>query len=82
MLGCQWIYNAEDAGEEEGAAAAHFTLDPNTAAHHFYQTRTDGEAEAGAAVFASGGSVGLAEGFKDESLLVLRNADAGILHRE
>jgi hypothetical protein len=80
MLGCRWIDGAEDAGEEECAAAAHLALYPNAATHHFDQTGTDCETEAGAAVFAGGGTVGLTEGFEDDTAFVGGNADAGILH--
>ena len=38
----------------------------------------DRQAEAGAAIFAAGGAVGLLERFEDQLLLVLGNADAGI----
>jgi hypothetical protein len=36
MLGCQWIHDAKNAGEEKRAAAAHLALYPNAATHHFH----------------------------------------------
>ena len=39
----------------------------------------DGKAQAGATVFAAGGAVGLLEGFKDDALLVFRDADAAVV---
>jgi hypothetical protein len=82
MWGCRWTYDTEHAGEEEGAAIPHLAFHPDASTHHLYQTRTDGETETGTAMFARGGSVGLAESFENETLLVGGNADAGILHRE
>ena len=38
----------------------------------------DREAEAGAAVLAARGAVGLLEGLEDDALLVLGDADAGV----
>ena len=76
------IHDAENAGEEKRAAATHLALYPNAATHHLHQPRTDCEAKTRSAVLAGGGSIGLAESFEDETFLVGRNADAGILHRE
>ena len=38
----------------------------------------DGQAQAGAAVFAAGAGVGLLEGLEDESSVSRRDADAGV----
>ena len=61
---------AVDAGELDFAAEQH------------RQLAADGEAQAGAAVFARGAGVGLLEGFEDEPLLLRRDADAGVLDGE
>lgn len=42
----------------------------------------DGKTETRAAVFAAGGAVGLLEGFEDDALFFVRDADAGILDGE
>ena len=59
-----------DAGELDFAAEQHGQL------------AADGEAQAGAAVFARGAGVGLLEGLEDEPLLLRRDADAGVLDGE
>jgi hypothetical protein len=82
MLDCRWIDHAENASAKECTAARHLALYPDAAAHHLHQPPTDCQSETRAAVFAGGGSVGLAEGLEDETLLVGGNADAGILHGE
>ncbi len=48
------------------------------AAEQAGQLAADGEAEAGAAVFAAGRGIGLLERLEDDLLLLQRNADAGI----
>src|SRR4029078_13353730 len=42
----------------------------------------DREAQAGSPVSSGAGAVGLLERFEDDSMLIRRNADAGVLHRE
>ena len=59
-----------DAGELDLAAEQHGQL------------AADGQAQAGAAVFAGGAGVGLLEGLEDEALLLRRDADAGVLDGE
>ena len=64
------------------AALARFTFHPNRAAHHGHKFGGDGQAQTGTAIFSSGGTVGLREGFKNLALMFGRNADAGIFHRK
>ena len=64
------IHFAGVDGEPEGGAFAAFTFDGDGAAHLFDQALTDHQAEAGAAVFAGGGVVGLAKGVEQALLLV------------
>ncbi len=60
-----------------------WTLDElDFAAEQHGQLAADGQAEAGAAVFAGGAGVGLLEGLEDEPLLFRRDADAGVLDGE
>ena len=68
--------------QRERAAHAGRALQADFAAQQARQFAADGKAQAGAAVLAAGGAVGLLEGFEDDPLLVLRNADAGIGDRE
>ena len=70
--------------QEEGERAA-LPVDAgelDLAAEQHGQFAADGEAEAGAAVFAGGAGVGLLEGLEDEPLLLRRDADAGVLDGE
>ena len=76
------VRQAEAGREVEGAALADRALDPDPAAHHLHQLRGDGQAQAGAAVLARGGGVGLGEGLEDQPLLFGRDADAGVAHLE
>ena len=64
--------------EREGAAGARRAAQLDFAAEQARQLAADGEAEAGAAVFAAGAGVGLLERLEDDLLLFRRNADAGI----
>src|SRR5271154_4446545 len=64
--------------QREDASAAHRTLQANLAAQQTRQFAADGKAQAGAAVPSAGGSIGLLEGFKDDALLFLCDADAGV----
>ena len=57
-------------------------LDVDLAAEQARDLAADREPEAGAAVLAAGGAVGLLERLEDELLLVLRDADAGVGDRE
>jgi hypothetical protein len=66
----------------ECGAFSHFAFDPDAASHRFGQPLADGQAQAGAAVFACRRGVGLAEGLKQALDGVGRDADAGVAHRE
>ena len=68
--------------EGEGAALPVDAGELDLAAEQHGQLAADGEAQAGAAVFAGGAGVGLLEGLEDEPLLLRRDADAGILDGE
>jgi hypothetical protein len=56
--------HAQLGGEPEGAARAGHAAHADFAAHQLRQLLADGEAQAGAAVFAGGGGVGLLEGLE------------------
>ncbi len=64
--------------EREHAAFAGRALQVDFATEQAGQLTADGEAKARATVFPAGAGVGLLEGFEDQLLLVLRNADAGV----
>ena len=66
----------------EGAADARRALHRDVAAHQAAQAPADREPEAGAAVFARGRAVGLAELLEQPGHLLLAHADAGIGHHE
>ena len=66
----------------EGAALAMDAGELDLAAEQHRQFAADGQPEAGAAVFAGRAGVGLLEGLENESLLLRRDADAGVLDRE
>ena len=53
-------------------------LELNLAAKQAGELTADGEAEAGATVFAAGAGIGLLEGLEDDLLLLLRDADSGV----
>ena len=73
---------SEARREGEGAAPARLALHVDRAAHQGHQPGGDGQAQAGAAVLPRGRGVLLLEGPEDRLLLVLRDADAGVAHRE
>ena len=68
--------------EGERAALPVDAGEPDFAAEQHGQLAADGQAEAGAAVFARRAGVGLLEGLEDEPLLLRRDADAGVLDGE
>ena len=57
-------------------------LHRDVAAEQAREVARDRQAEPGAAVLAVRAAVGLAERFEDHLLLLGRNADAGVAHRE
>ncbi len=72
----------ETGGEVEGRALAGLALDPDPPLHLLHQVLRYGQPQAGAAVFAGGGGVGLAEGLEHLAALFRGHADAGIAHPE
>jgi hypothetical protein len=68
--------------QRERAALAGVALDAQVATEEARDLATDREAEPGAAVLAARRAVGLLECLEDQALLVLRDADAGVGHRE
>ena len=68
--------------EVERAADARLALDPDLAAHQLDQPAADRQAQAGAAVLARRGHVGLGERLEQLRRLLRRHADAGVAHRE
>src|SRR5204863_7828182 len=70
------------SGKKEIGPFASVALDPDFAAHQFGEALADGQAEAGAAVVASGGGVHLLEGLEEPVLFVHRDADSGVAHRK
>ena len=68
--------------EGERAALPVDARELDLAAEQHGQLAADGEAEAGAAVFARRAGVGLLERLEDEPLLLRRDADAGVLDGE
>ncbi len=73
---------AEARCEGEGAAPAGRAVHGDGPAHEGHQAGGDGQAQPGAPVFARGRSVLLLEGSEDRLLLLRRDADASIRHRE
>ncbi len=76
------VADAEPDGEVERAADARFAFEPDASAHQLDQPAADGEAQAGAAVLARGGHVGLRERLEQFRRLLRRHADAGVAHGE
>src|SRR5437868_5297280 len=68
--------------QREGAAFRRCADEAYLAAQQARQLAADGQAQARAAVLARRRSVGLLEGFEDDLLLVGRDADASVRHRE
>src|SRR5690348_11680838 len=64
--------------EREGTAFAGGAFKLNFATEEAGKFAADGKAETCAAVLARSACIGLLEGFEDDALLLLRNADAGI----
>ena len=68
--------------EREGAALPMHAGELDLAAEQHRQFAADGESESGAAILAGGSGVRLLKGFEYQSLLLGRDADAGVLDRE
>ena len=76
------LLHAEVRDKGEPAPPPDFAVDPDPSAHQLDELRGNREAETGAAIAARGGGIGLHERAEDLPLLLLRNADAGVGHRE
>src|SRR5579862_4279759 len=59
-----------------------FAFYSDRSTHQIHQTGTNRKAETRAAELTGRRAIGLAEGFENHLLLVPRNSDAGIAHRE
>ena len=68
----------ESGGEPEGGAFAGGAGDADLAAHEFGELFADGQAQAGAAVFAGGGGIDLGEGLEEPADAVGGDSDAGV----
>ena len=66
----------------EFAARAVPAVHPYTALHQFYQALRNAQTQAGAAVEARCGFIGLLKGFENRRCFVRRNADAGVPHHK
>src|ERR1700730_17316395 len=68
--------------DRKGRSATNLALDRDIASHHLTEASAYGEAEAGAAIFARRGGIGLGKILEQLTHLFRRHADAGILYRE
>src|SRR6202789_1719240 len=68
--------------EMESTAASQFAVNPDLPSHHFHQTRDNPKPEPGSPVEPCGGTVCLSEGSENFGLLVFRDSNAGVTHRE
>lgn len=68
--------------EPEGAALAGFAAHPDLTAHQRDQAAADGQAQAGATVFAGGRAFGLREALEDAPERLGTHADPGVAHRD
>ena len=68
--------------EMESTAAAQFAVNPDLPSHHFHQTRDNPKSEPRSPVEPCGGTVCLSEGGENFGLLVFRDSNAGVTHRE
>ena len=66
----------------ERASLSRYAFHPHAAAHEAYQTRADGQPQAGAALSSGVGSVGLNKGVEDAALPLRRDSHAGIGNRD
>src|SRR5216684_8160303 len=79
-IACSWSVTRQL--EPEARAAARAVLEADVALHHLHQPLADREAEAGAALLARGGRVGLREAAEDAVAEPLRNAAAAVVDRD
>src|SRR5215212_7995781 len=68
--------------ESEGAALILGALDPDFATEQSRNLAADGKSETRTAVLAAGRAIGLLERLEDQTLLVLRDSNSGVGHRE
>ncbi|CAM5596205.1 hypothetical protein KAURM247S_05187 [Kitasatospora aureofaciens] len=78
--GDRGVFDGEVEGED--GAPAEGALDGDGAAEQEGDLTADGQPEAGAAVLAAGGAVGLLEGAEDGLQVLGRDPDAGVGHAE
>src|SRR3546814_2695682 len=76
-----WSSDVCSSDLERGAAPG-LGLHPDAPAHQFDDALGNRQAQAGAAIQAGGGGVGLAEGLEQPALRLLRDADAGVADLE
>src|SRR5262249_38563427 len=69
-------------GKVERAPLPRLALDPHSPSHELDELQRNGQAQAGAAVFARRRGVDLRKGLKEETQLLARNADARVTYRE
>ncbi len=76
----RWLADTKSGGEPEAGTLARGAFNTDRAAHQFRQILADGQAQAGSAILAGGGTVSLLETLKQARPLILRETDAGVLH--
>ncbi len=70
------------SGEPKSGTFARFAAETDFTLHEGHQLHGDGKAQAGAAVLAGRGTIGLAKGLKEVPLDLERNADSAVLNLE
>jgi hypothetical protein len=78
----QRLERAERQVQGEGAAFAQAAREPDLPTQEPREFAADREAQAGAAIPAAGGAVGLLEGFEHQCLAIGGDPDPGIAHGE
>ena len=68
--------------EPEGCAGTQRTVDAYRALHHLHQPLADGQSQSASTVGTRVGAVDLLEGLEDSTLILGRDADAGVLNLE
>ena len=76
------LLHPEAGVEVEDGAFASLALDPDAPAHEFDQVFADDQPQPGAAVFARGAGIGLAETLEHLAALLWRHADTGVFDPE
>ena len=76
------IRQPEAHREMKGTSLSRRALEPDAAPHHLHQTGRDGESQPRAAIVPRCGGVDLPERREDGRLLLHRNPDSGVTHRE